>query len=111
MVDLAVHYSSITPESIRTQYTSHLFGAGAGSSSTLGGVSDPSTALCFDLSAPTVLRRTRASGNSLFLVDTRTHKAYDLGHLAQTQWHLDAKLVRGRPCHAGARPCTKTAGR
>jgi len=92
MVELAVHYSSITPESIRTQYTSHLFGAGP-ASNIPGSVSDPATALCFDLSVPTVLRRTRASGNSLFLVDTRTHKAYDLGHLAQTQWHLDAKLV------------------
>lgn len=58
-------------------------------------VQDPATALCFDLSVATVLRRTRtAAASSLFLVDTRPLAAYDRGHLARTQWHLDAKLVR-----------------
>lgn len=96
MVDLALHYSSITPESIRTEYVSHLFGAGgSAASSGSANVQDPATALCFDLSIDTFIRKTRAGGSaaSLFVVDTRPVKLFDLGHYNRTQWHLDAKLV------------------
>ncbi|EDQ87555.1 uncharacterized protein MONBRDRAFT_33200 [Monosiga brevicollis MX1] len=92
LVQLAIHYSSITPESIRSQYTNPLFGSGR-----LRDEQSPARALCFDMSPSAVVNRSSSKSAPLFLVDVRPIDRYDDGHFINTQWHLDSKLMMDDP--------------
>ncbi|EGD73874.1 hypothetical protein PTSG_05569 [Salpingoeca rosetta] len=94
LIDLGLHYSSLTPDTLRSDYFAHVFGVG-GSPTAGRGFDDVMQLLCFDVSPAALLKR--IGERSLFLVDTRPTELYTAGHLTHTSKHLDAKRLLHDP--------------
>eukprot|EP00049_Salpingoeca_infusionum_P013152 m.245855 g.245855 ORF g.245855 m.245855 type:complete len:767 (+) comp15369_c3_seq1:150-2450(+) len=105
LVDLAQHYSTITPDGFRAQYQHSLFNASgprrSGSRATEQSTAvDPNVLLCFHLTPSSFL--TRASTQSedavpLILVDLRPEVQYQEGHFTGSHEHLEAQLMLSDP--------------
>lgn len=94
MCELAEHFSSITPQSFRADYSSKLFG-GSPRKRQAAGPDDMFTTLCLAVPVETVLRHTEGA-IKFFVIDTRPLYMYDAGHLPYA-WHLDASLMIDNP--------------
>lgn len=93
---LAEHYSNLTPNSFRTQYSGELFTSASKITAKPPGLA-ARTALCLPVSVETLLDARSRDGNiKYFVVDCREAAAYDGGHLPQA-WHLDAQLMLNSP--------------
>jgi hypothetical protein len=93
MCDLAEHFSMVTPQSFRAQYSTSVFGSGARRSAAKE--VDMFGTLCLSIPVETILRHSEGA-IKFFVVDTRPLSQYDAAHLSYG-WHLDATLMMDQP--------------
>eukprot|EP00038_Savillea_parva_P013495 m.8431 g.8431 ORF g.8431 m.8431 type:complete len:872 (-) comp2537_c0_seq1:237-2852(-) len=95
MVELAEHFSMVTPQSFRADYSSTVFGSGARRGSTHPSYDKMFGTLCLSVPVETILRHSEGA-IKFFVIDTRPLVQYDAAHLSYA-WHLDATLMMEQP--------------